>query len=109
MASDDELERKVAELRHNHDMTRWWTGRVDRDIAQLGATQTEHGRKLDQLATTQQRHTEILQEHTARFDSLDAQMRSLTQLVGQVLERLPEKPHAGEDVDPQEKRPDQPG
>jgi hypothetical protein len=34
-------------------------------------------------------------EHTARFDSIDAQMRSLTQMVGEVLRRLPE-PDDGE-------------
>jgi hypothetical protein len=41
---------------------------------------------------TLQEHTGILQEHTGRFDSVDAQLRSLTQLVGQVLERLPDEP-----------------
>jgi 8-oxo-dGTP diphosphatase len=34
-------------------------------------------------------------DHTARFDSIDAQLRSLTQLVGQVLDRLPEDPAPG--------------
>jgi hypothetical protein len=34
----------------------------------------------------------MLGEHTARFDSVDSQLRSLTRLVGQVLDRLPEEP-----------------
>jgi hypothetical protein len=45
----------------------------------------EHSRQLDE-------HSRLLQEHTGRFDSVDAQLRSLTQLVGQVLERLPDEP-----------------
>ncbi|MDN5749771.1 MAG: hypothetical protein L0H64_14830 [Pseudonocardia sp.] len=35
---------------------------------------------------------DTLTEHTTRFDSVDSQLRSLTQLVGRVLERLPEDP-----------------
>jgi hypothetical protein len=43
----------------------------------------EHSAVLDQ-------HSAMHMEHTVRFDSVDAQLRSLTQLVGEVLHRLPE-------------------
>ncbi len=31
-------------------------------------------------------------EHTARFDSIDRQLRELTRLVEQILDRLPKQP-----------------
>ncbi|CAM3645366.1 hypothetical protein KIPE111705_18560 [Kibdelosporangium persicum] len=34
-----------------------------------------------------------LNEHTARFDSIDSQLQHLIKLVGRILDRLPEKPH----------------
>lgn len=37
---------------------------------------------------------ELHREHTARFDSMDTALRTLTQMVGQVLERRPEEPHS---------------
>jgi adenosyl cobinamide kinase/adenosyl cobinamide phosphate guanylyltransferase len=87
---DDELEQRVRQLEHDHRLTRWYTGRVDRDLAEIAATQQEHTELLtglvnvtDSIATTQA-------EHAARFDSVDAQMRSLTQMIGEVLRRLPE-------------------
>jgi len=73
---DDELEQRVRQLEHDHRLTRWYAGRVDRDLAEIAATQTEH--------------TETLAAHTGRFDSVDAQLRRLTQMVGEVLRRLPE-------------------
>ncbi|MBA8932194.1 hypothetical protein BC739_009453 [Kutzneria viridogrisea] len=78
MAGDDEegtLERRVRQLERDHHLTRWYTGRVDRDLAEIAATQGEH--------------TQTLTSHTGRFDSVDAQLRSLTQMVGEVLRRLP--------------------
>lgn len=76
MPDDEELEQRVSQLEHDHRLTRWYTGRVDRDLAEIAATQAEH--------------TEVLTAHTGRFDSVDAQLRSLTQMVGEVLRRLPE-------------------
>jgi hypothetical protein len=40
---------------------------------------------------------ETQRANAARFDSVEARLRTLTQMVGQVLERLPEKPdgHSG--------------
>lgn len=99
----EELERRVTALENDHRLTRWYTGRVDRDLTQIVATQAEHtGRlnridtRLDRIEGTQAEHTAMLTEHAGRFDSLDAQMRSLTQLVGQVLNRLPEPDELGD-------------
>jgi hypothetical protein len=92
--TNEELERRVAALEHDHSLTRWYTGRVDRDLAEIAATQTEHTVRLDRIEATQAAHTATLVEHTGRFDSLDSQMQSLTQLVGQVLKRLPEPDEA---------------
>jgi hypothetical protein len=33
-----------------------------------------------------------VREHRGRFDSIEAVLRSLTQMVGQVLQRLPDQP-----------------
>lgn len=77
MATDDDhenLSRKVRKLAVDHAETRWLALRVDDDVKELRAD-------LRAVQATQQ-------EHTGRFDSLDLQLRSLTQLVGQVLERL---------------------
>ncbi|MEV6872588.1 hypothetical protein [Amycolatopsis sp. NPDC051128] len=83
MAADenDDLNRKVRKLAVDHAETRWLALRVDDDVKEIRAD-------LRTVQRTQQEHTDILQEHTGRFDSIDAQLRSLTQLVGQVLERL---------------------
>ncbi|RSD20121.1 hypothetical protein [Amycolatopsis eburnea] len=76
MPSDDEnLSRKVRKLAVEHAETRWLALRIDDDVKEL----------REDLRTVQRTQ----QEHTGRFDSLDLQLRSLTQLVGQVLERLP--------------------
>jgi hypothetical protein len=45
--------------------------------------------KLDRIGA-------LLHEHIRRFDSLDAQLRHLTQLVREVLKRLPEPDQAGD-------------
>jgi uncharacterized protein involved in exopolysaccharide biosynthesis len=89
---DDELARIVRRLAIEHAETRWLSLRLDDDVKEIRgelravrAVQREH-------TDTLQEHTGILQEHTGRFDSVDAQLRSLTQLVGQVLERLPDEP-----------------
>ncbi|ALG13960.1 hypothetical protein AOZ06_50155 [Kibdelosporangium phytohabitans] len=55
------------------------------DLREVKATRREHTTILNERGAT-------LQEHTARFDSVDGQLRSLTQLVGKVLDRLPETP-----------------
>ena len=92
MPEDDELARTVRRLAIEHAETRWLALRLDDDVKEIRgelravrAVQREH-------TDTLQEHTGILQEHTGRFDSVDAQLRSLTQLVGQVLERLPDEP-----------------
>lgn len=77
MAADDEdMERRVRKLAVEHAETRWLALRVDDDIKEVRA-------ELRDMNTT-------LVTHTGRFDSVDAQLRSLTQLVGDVLRRLPE-------------------
>lgn len=89
MADDDAVERRLRELERSHDLTRWYTGRVDRDLAEIAVTQQEHTAKLKEHDTRFDAIDAKLQAHDGRFDSLDAQMRSLTQMIGQVLERLP--------------------
>ncbi|WP_033290994.1 hypothetical protein [Amycolatopsis jejuensis] len=76
MAADEneDLSRTVRKLAVEHAETRWLALRVDDDVKEIRAD-------LRAVQRTQQ-------EHTGRFDSIDAQLRSLTQLVGQVLERL---------------------
>lgn len=78
MADDDEIERKVRKLTVEHAETRWLALRLDDDIKEVRG----------ELRAVQNAQA----EHTARFDSVDSQLRSLTQRVGQVLERLPEGP-----------------
>ena len=81
---DDNLDRRVRKLAVEHAETRWLTLRLDDDVKELRED-------LRAVRATQNQHTETLQGHTARFDSVDAQLRSLTQMVGQVLDRLPEQ------------------
>ena len=52
----------------------------------------ELDRKVRKLAVDHAVVHNTQDEHTARFDSIDSQLHSLTQLVGRVLERLPEEP-----------------
>jgi len=73
--AEEELERRLRKLAVEHAETRWLALRVDDDVKEL----REETRAV--------RATQL--EHTARFDSVDAQLRSLTQLVGDVLKRLP--------------------
>jgi len=117
---DDELARIVRKLAIEHAETRWLALRLDDDVKEIRgelravrAVQREHTDTLQEHSGILQEHTSILQEHTSilhehsrqldehsrllqehtgRFDSVDAQLRSLTQLVGQVLERLPDEP-----------------
>ncbi|MGH3615853.1 MAG: hypothetical protein ACRDRK_25315 [Pseudonocardia sp.] len=75
---DDDLERRVRKLTVEHAETRWLALRLDDDVKDV----------RDELRAVQNVQT----EHTARFDSIDSQLRSLTQLVGQVLARFPDDP-----------------
>jgi hypothetical protein len=88
MPEEDDMARLVRKLVVEHAETRWLALRVDADIQEIRAelrsvrdVQGGQSAKLDE-------HSATLQEHTARFDSVDSQLRSLTQMVGQVLERL---------------------
>jgi uncharacterized protein involved in exopolysaccharide biosynthesis len=78
MPEEDNLDRKVRKLAVDHAETRWLALRLDDDVKELRG-------ELRAVQETQQ-------EHTGRFDSIDSQLRSLTQMVGQVLERLPDNP-----------------
>jgi uncharacterized coiled-coil DUF342 family protein len=80
--AEDELERRVHKLALEHLETRWLALRLDEDVKEVH----EELRVMD---------TRQL-EHTARFDSIDAQMRSLTQLVGEAIEKADD---ANEKVD----------
>ena len=105
MSEDDELARRVRKLVVEHAETRWLALRVDADIQEIRAelravrdVQGEHSAKLDghsaqldQHSAKLDEHSITLQEHTARFDSVDNQLRSLTRMVGQVLERLDDR------------------
>ncbi len=91
--ADDDLERKARKVRKvtvEHAETRWLALRLDDDVKEIRS-------ELREIRQVQDEHTarfiaveRELTEHGARFDSIDASLRSLTQLVGQVLERLPE-------------------
>jgi len=117
---DDDVERRLRDLERDHDLTRWYTGRVDRDLAQIAATQSEHTRLMGQQIALLQTHSTVLQSHTqklekhderldsidaklqehdAHFESLHGQMRSLTQMMGEVLKRLPPAAENGESGD----------
>ena len=85
MPDEDDLERRLRKLAIEHAETRWLALRLDDDVKEIRDAQREHTERFDAL----DRH---LQEHTGRFDSLEASMRSLTQMIGQVLERLPDEP-----------------
>ncbi len=89
MAEDDDLERRVRKLAVDHAETRWLALRLDDDVKEirheLRTMRTENNARFDAIDRE-------LQEHRGRFDSVDAVLRSLTQMVGQVLLRLPEEP-----------------
>jgi hypothetical protein len=52
----------------------------------------EQNARFDAIDGRLDNHGLELQEHRGRFNSIDAQLRTLTQMVGDVLERLPEEP-----------------
>ncbi|WP_219419271.1 hypothetical protein [Pseudonocardia nigra] len=89
MSEGDEFDRRLRKLAVEHAETRWLALRLDDDVKEvrdeLRALRREHTARFESIDGR-------LQEHSARFDSVDNQLRSLTQLVGQVLERLPEEP-----------------
>jgi uncharacterized coiled-coil protein SlyX len=96
---DDEFDRKLRKLAVDHAEARWLALRLDDDVKEMRtdlravrAKQDEHSAVLAEHSAVLAEHSATLAEHTARFDSVDSQLRSLTQLVGQVLERLPEDP-----------------
>ncbi|MDQ4119375.1 MAG: hypothetical protein M3235_20810 [Actinomycetota bacterium] len=88
MAEDDDLERRVRKLTVDQAETRWLALRLDDDVKEirdeLRTMRTENNARFDSIDRQ-------LQEHRGRFDSVDSVLRSLTQMVGQVLERLPEE------------------
>lgn len=113
MADGDNLDRWMRKMTTEHAETRWLALRLDDDVQVLhndlkevkatqrihtallnehGAILREHSTILREHGTILREHGALLQEHSARFDSVDSQMRSLTQMVGKVLERLPETP-----------------
>jgi chromosome segregation ATPase len=99
VAEDDDLERRVRKLAVEHAETRWLTLRLDDDVKEIRTELRGINRRLDsidsRLDSVDGRLDAVenrLTEHGARFDSVDGQLRSLTRLVGQVLERLPEEP-----------------
>jgi septal ring factor EnvC (AmiA/AmiB activator) len=51
--------------------------------------QREHTARFDSIDRELDSIDQELREHRGRFDSIEAGLRSLTQLVGQVLDRLP--------------------
>jgi chromosome segregation ATPase len=120
VAEDDELERRVRKLTVEHAETRWLALRLDDDVKEIRDVQREHtarfdsiDRELDSIDHELREHRgrfdsidqelqehrgrfdsidQELQEHRGRFDSIEAVLRSLTQMVGQVLQRLPDQP-----------------
>ncbi|WP_300008505.1 hypothetical protein [Pseudonocardia sp.] len=104
MAGDDDLERRVRKLAVEHAETRWLALRLDDDVKEvreelraIRGTLAEHTARFDSVEGTLAEHGArfdsvegTLAEHGARFDSVGDQLRSLTQLVGQVLDRLPD-------------------
>jgi hypothetical protein len=103
MAGDEELERTVRKLAIDHAETRWLALRLDDDAKEirqeLRTMRTEHNARFDaidgRIDSIDGRIDSIdgtLQAQAGRFDSTDAVLRSLHQMVGQVLERLPEEP-----------------
>lgn len=75
--ADDELERRSRKLAVEHAETRWLALRLDDDVNEF----------RDELRAMDTK----LVEHSSRFDSVDSQLRSLRQMVGEVLNRLPER------------------
>lgn len=100
MAGDDELERQVRKPAVQQAETRWLSLRLDDDVKEirqeLRAVRKEHSARFDAHDARFDTIDQTLQAHDGRFDSTDAVLRSLHQMVGQVLERLPEEPDHAE-------------
>ena len=79
--TDEDLERRVRKVAIDHAETRWLTLQLDDDVKEVAARLQDLDAKVDAVGST-------LTGHNARFDSLEADLRSLTQMVGQVLKRL---------------------
>jgi chromosome segregation ATPase len=117
MAGDDELERQVRKLVIQQAETRRLALRLDDDVKEihqeLRALRKDHNARFDAIdrrleahdgrfdaiGQTLQAHDarfdaidQTLQAHDGRFDSTDAVLRSLHQMVGEVLQRLPDEP-----------------
>lgn len=97
--ADDGLERRVRKLAVEHAETRRLALRLDDDVKEIRSDlravrdmQGEHTARFDRVDAEIDTMKGVLSEHTARFESVDGQLGSLTQLVGQVLDRLPEEP-----------------
>jgi chromosome segregation ATPase len=120
MPDEDEVERRLRKLSVEHAETRWLALRLDDDVKEIReelrhvrATQAEHTATLDEHTATLNEHTAtlnehttlltehstLLTEHTARFDSIDAQLRSLTRLVGEAIRHLPGQSDEGTSAD----------
>lgn len=74
--TDQELERRVRKVAIDHAETRWLTLQLDDDVKEIAAQLRTMDAKLD--------------EQSARFDALESELRSVNQLVGQLLKRLGE-------------------
>lgn len=74
--TDQELERRVRKVAIDHAETRWLTLQLDDDVKEIAAQLRTMDAKLD--------------EQSARFDALESELRSMNQLVGQLLKRLGE-------------------
>jgi chromosome segregation ATPase len=109
---DDDVKEIRDELRTMRTENNARFDSIDRQLGSVDNELDAHGRRLDSIDRTLQDHSARfdsidrtleehstkfdsidgeLQEHRGRFDSVDAVLRSLTQMVGQVLERLPEE------------------
>lgn len=102
MPDDDDLERKVRKLTVEHAETRWLALRLDDDVKEIRGelreirtTLAEHSSRFDAIDARFDSVEGTLTEHTAKFDSVNMQLRSLTHMVGQVLDRLPDEPPSG--------------
>lgn len=96
MAGDEELERTVRKPAIDHAETRRLALRLDDDAKEirqeLRTMHTEQNARFDAIDGRIHQHGLELQEHRGPFDSVDTQLRTLTQMVGQVLERFPDEP-----------------
>ena len=82
MPEDDDLQRRLRKLEVGHAETRWRTLRVDDDVKEIReelravrATQQEHSNRFDSIDAQLQEHGRLLQEHGNRFDGIDARLQ----------------------------------